>query len=160
MASKNHSVDEQLPYIIKELLLSNENVTARAIAKRIGCSTSTITRNKDRTKKVSDGAVRQTQFRLHLEAASKQSMADLARKLEATEHQLAERKRQVQILLASHKAMLLAIGEAGGVAGWARFFSQYQSIRDELGRLGAIPESSIIQFRIDSNVARDKGSSD
>jgi len=157
MASRKHSVDEQLPLVIEELLMSNEDITARSVAKRIGVAPSTITRNEDRAQAVTKGAENQSTFRALVEKAGKQSREELIRELAERERQLTECKRQVQILIASHKAMILAVGEVGGIAGWARFFSKYQDIRDELRNLGAATGSNVVTLAASSELGNAHG---
>ena len=51
--------------------------------------------------------------------------------------------RERDILIASHKAMMLAVGELGGMKAWRKFFEGYQEVVDEMQKLGAIPEADM-----------------
>jgi hypothetical protein len=57
---------------------------------------------------------------------------------------IAELEATVQLLTASHVAMLRAVGELGGFSKWARFYEPYRDARDKLAELGAIPEAAIV----------------
>ncbi len=57
---------------------------------------------------------------------------------------IAELEATVQLLTASHLAMLRAVGELGGFSKWARFYEQYRDARDKLAELGALPEAAIV----------------
>ena len=52
---------------------------------------------------------------------------------------IAELEATVQLLTASHLAMLRAVGELGGFSKWAKFYEQYREARDKLAWLGAMP---------------------
>jgi hypothetical protein len=151
MAREFDPIDERLPLAIEELIVLNENVTARAVARRVGIAPTTITRNDSRMKLIMEGLENQRKLRTLIEKADKESKAKLVRKIAERDRRVAALERQVRILVASHKAMLLAIGEAGGTAAWCRFFSEYERIRDELRKLSAMPEAQIVAFHGGSN---------
>ena len=46
-----------------------------------------------------------------------------------------------QLLIASHRAMLSAIGEMGGTRAWLRFFANHQNLLTNLDEIGALPEN-------------------
>lgn len=52
--------------------------------------------------------------------------------------------QQVEILTASHVAMIRAVGELGGFSKWAKFFQDYQPIRDTLNTIGAMPSTNAL----------------
>lgn len=56
----------------------------------------------------------------------------LQQALAARDEQVAALTRKVQLLTASHKAILLAVDEVGGTNAWARFFASY---KDSIGAL-------------------------
>lgn len=41
------------------------------------------------------------------------------------DERIADLERQVALLTASHKAIILAVGELGGLRAWQRFFPHY-----------------------------------
>jgi hypothetical protein len=54
--------------------------------------------------------------------------------------------RQRDILIASHKALILAVGELGGMRAWRRFFDQNQDVVDEMRKLGAMPTADTLDL--------------
>lgn len=48
---------------------------------------------------------------------------------------IAELEATVQLLTASHLAILRAVGELGGFSKWAKFYEQYRDARDKLSFL-------------------------
>ena len=56
---------------------------------------------------------------------------------------IAKLEATVQLLTASHLAMLRAVGELGGFSKWARFYEQYSQARDKLIELGAVPAATV-----------------
>ncbi|MCM2483274.1 helix-turn-helix domain-containing protein [Burkholderia glumae] len=56
---------------------------------------------------------------------------------------IAELEATVQLLTASHLAMLRAVGELGGFSKWAKFYEQYREARDKLAELGAMPTAPV-----------------
>jgi hypothetical protein len=46
----------------------------------------------------------------------------------------------VQVLTASHVALLRTVGAMGGFSKWAQFFEKHQQTRKILAQLGAIPD--------------------
>ncbi len=130
-------VDATLVRILEELLERDENITARAVARlhpEIGHA-STITRSPPRSALVARYQVRQQEIRNHLGRMSKRSKDKIAFDLSAKDQRIAELERQVDILRASHVAMLRAVGELGGMSLWMKFFERFKEIRDELGSL-------------------------
>ena len=49
----------------------------------------------------------------------------------------------VQLLTASHLAMLRAVGELGGFSKWAKFYERHREARDKLMALGAVPIATV-----------------
>src|SRR5690606_18586252 len=45
------------------------------------------------------------------------------------------------LLIASHRAMIMAVGELGGMRARRRFFEAHQASLQKLDELGAIPDS-------------------
>ncbi len=56
---------------------------------------------------------------------------------------IAELESQVALLTASHVAMIRAVGELGGFSKWAQFYESYRSSREQLAKLGALPEARV-----------------
>jgi len=70
--------------------------------------------------------------------AQKTSQDKILAQLALKDQRIQELEREVSTLTASHRAMLLAVGETGGVAAWLRFFDGHQEIVDRLYK-GAAP---------------------
>lgn len=65
-------------------------------------------------------------------ADNKSSAETLIAKLAQRDAAIASLERRVEILTASHRAMLMAVGEVGGIAAWRKFFSNWDGVRKEL----------------------------
>lgn len=63
--------------------------------------------------------------------------------LAASDARIAELEATIQLLTASHVAMLRAVGELGGFSKWTKFYRDYSSVRDSLATLGALPNSTV-----------------
>ncbi|WP_271186628.1 hypothetical protein [Maricaulis virginensis] len=50
-------------------------------------------------------------------------------------------ERQNAVLIASHQAMITAVGELGDMRAWRRFFEDYQHILDYLEEGGALGQN-------------------
>lgn len=150
MTEQKHSMaddDAEMAAILEKMLESDEDITARAVA-RVHPSikaASTITRSEKRRKLLAIFQARQDEYRLWRNRAGKQSSASTASSLEQREHRVKELEESVQTLIASHVAMLRAVGELGGFSKWAKFYEQYQQVRDHLAKLGAMPEAAIYE---------------
>jgi hypothetical protein len=132
------SVDEHLTGVLEMMLSSNESITARAAARHLHVAASTITRNPERRALLAKYVSDQKRLRDIMISADKMSKEKLVQQVASRDRRISELERRLQILTASHKAMLLAIGEAGGMAAWQRFFASYESIRMELHGLQPI----------------------
>jgi len=74
---------------------------------------------------------------------SRRSGADIATSLADKDVRISILERQVEILIASHLALLRAVGEIGGFKAWSRFYEDFRKTRDELVTLGAIPSATV-----------------
>jgi hypothetical protein len=144
MTMISNSTEGDVTAAIEWLLEHDLDVTARAVARRIGVAPSTITRNTDRSNAVNDAYKEQVRLRA-IAAGNKSSRETLLAKLDRRDKTIAELERKVMILTASHRAMLMALGEIGGVAAWQKFFAKHEEMRQELIALHAIPDNNIMQ---------------
>ncbi|KWK76946.1 hypothetical protein WM16_11465 [Burkholderia ubonensis] len=135
------SGDEQMCEILETLLASDEDITARAVARLHPSikAASSITRSESRSKLLAEYQQRQSEYRRWRSRVAKRSGADTAASLADKDIRIAELEATVQLLTASHLAMLRAVGELGGFSKWAKFYEQYREARDKLAELGAIP---------------------
>ena len=139
------SDDDQMREILETLLANDEDITARAVARLHPSinAASSITRSESRSKQLAEYQQRQTEYRRWRSRVAKRSGADTAASLADKDIRIAELEGTVQLLTASHLAMLRAVGELGGFSKWARFYEQYRDARDRLAELGAIPEAAV-----------------
>ncbi|SEK08850.1 hypothetical protein [Paraburkholderia diazotrophica] len=146
------SGDEPMREILETLLANDEDITARAVARLHPSinAASSITRNGSRSKLLAEYQQRQTEYRRWRGRVAKRSGTDTAASLADKDIRIAELEATVQLLTASHLAMLRAVGELGGFSKWARFYEQYRDARDKLAELGAIPEATVSPMPADS----------
>jgi hypothetical protein len=135
--------DERIRAACQALLADHERITARGVARRasIGAASS-ITRDSVRRLMLDEFRLEQDRMQEWAARAKKVSTATLEAKLQAAEAKLHERGRITQLLIASHRAMLLAVDEIDGTRGWLRFFEAYKKGMsvDALASIGAIPD--------------------
>jgi hypothetical protein len=62
----------------------------------------------------------------------------------AKDIQIAELKADRELLIASHRTMILAISEMGGFQSWRKFFEKYQSTVDRIDEMRAIQEIHVL----------------
>lgn len=144
--SMHPHVDEQFIQILEELLETDEDITARAVARRHPTirHASTITRNEHRARALAEFQSRQKQLRQHIGRIGKRSKDATASELTKRDELNADLKRKNEALLASHVAMIRVVGELGGMSKWVQFFEQgYRPIRDELYKMNAMPTAEI-----------------
>jgi hypothetical protein len=92
-------------------------------------------------------ADKQTELRRVMEQADKLSRTNLIRKIADLENKNAQLQAQRDTLIASHKAMLLAVGEMGGMAAWHYFFASWQETIDSLKPMGAMPSAPVLMSK-------------
>jgi hypothetical protein len=150
------SDDNQMREILETLLADDEDITARAAARLHPSinAASSITRSEARSKLLAEYQQRQTEYRRWRGRVAKRSGADTAASLADKDIRIAELEATVQLLTASHLAMLRAVGELGGFSKWARFYEQYRDARDKLAELGAIPEAAVSPIPAESSKRR------
>jgi len=138
------SVDENMERVLQQMLDNNENITARGVVNKLEClkAASSITRNPRRVALLTVFQERQREFRKWQGRVGKTSKENVAQALAARESKIADLQRQVDLLTASHIAMIRVVGELGGYAKWAEFFESYQSIHDALLSMKAIPSAN------------------
>ncbi|GEM_PF-851759 len=130
--------------ILDAMLQENETITARAVARRLDGveHASSITRDSWRNARLADWQARQVELRRMIERTDKSSKSNLAAALERKDARIRELEGRVALLTASHRAMIHAIGEMGGMRAWSRFFERYDAAQDELSRIGAMPTTA------------------
>ncbi|WP_341319423.1 hypothetical protein WN982_25920 [Paraburkholderia sp. IMGN_8] len=139
------SVDDQMRKILETLLADDEDITARAVARLHPSikAASSITRSESRSRLLAEYQQRQADYRRWRGLVSKRSGADTAASLADKDARIAELEATVQLLTASHLAMLRAVGELGGFSKWATFYAHHRDARDRLAECGAIPTAPV-----------------
>ena len=133
--------DVEVETACSSLIEQDEEITARAVSRMIGVAPSSITRDQIRMQILEKAQERLSHLRAWRTRQAKQSRERDAENLVDKDIRIAELERSVELLIASHKAMVLAIGELGGIAAWQRFFPVWQEVGKELQKLGAMPIS-------------------
>lgn len=152
--------DAEMVRILKEMLESDETITARAAARKHPSiqHASSITRHEARSLLLDQYQAMQNERRAWLQRLPKYSRAKAASEMADKDRHIAELQKQVEFLRISHVAMIRAVGELGGMSKWLRFFESYREIRDELKKLAALPVSEVKM--IDSSKAELHGRED
>lgn len=137
----------ELETILQRMLNDNVVITARSVIRENDSPfkhASDITRQPERKALLEKYRARQSELRALMEKTDKQSRTNLqarvARLIQENEALQAER----DLLIASHKAMLLAVGEMGGMAAWRRFFPVWEETRQQLTALQALPKAKVL----------------
>lgn len=133
--------DPKIGKVCRELTAQNKKITIRAIAERTGVAHTTYSRDPKRKAQITRAQELQrlawTIERTHrgqAEPHESVAMARLRKRLEETE-------ARNQLLIASHRAMLSAVGEIGGTRAWLRFFAKDPDVLASLDEIGALPEN-------------------
>lgn len=137
--------DPEMEKILLDMLGNDEEITARGVIRlHSGLkAASSITRNTARSALLAKYQAKQDEFRGWRKRLGKCSKNSTAMEMADKDIRIAELERQVMLLKASHVAMIRAVGELGGFSKWAKFFDGYKSVREELAKMGALPEASI-----------------
>jgi hypothetical protein len=146
----NNDADPEMARILEDMLEADQTITARAVARRhpgIGHASS-ITRIPVRSELLARYQELQNQFREWQHRMPKRSRQQIATQLAQKDVRISELERQVEILCISHVAMIRAVGEQGGTSKWLKLYADYRPVRDELNRLGVLPQADVKQFRL------------
>jgi len=124
------------------MLERGDRISARGALKHLQDvrSPSSLTRDPVRRAMVEEFRQRQAEGLAWTRRARKEPVARLDALLAERDRTIAELQHQVQLLVASHKALVHAVGELGGLPAWKKAFEQYEHCLDELRRLNATSE--------------------
>ena len=148
----------KLRIALEQMLLSNVTITARAVTRESGApykNASDITRHAQRRALLEEFQQRQRTIRQLAEDIDKESVTNLRLKVARLEESCVALQQSRDLLIASHKAMLLAVGEMGGMRAWVRFFPQWDQVRRSLHEMGALPNAQVEFLRDSDCGARD-----
>lgn len=123
---------ESVSAAVASLVDEDVTITYRVVARKVGLAPSSLTRSDERRKVIDGGVERQRGLRQWRERSNKQSQTKLLATLAAQEHEIERLQNRIAVLQASHKAVILAIGEFGGMNAWRRFFDGYEQALLEL----------------------------
>lgn len=129
--------EQEMLQVLERLLAEDIAITARAVARLHPTlkAASSITRSSTRSALLAKYQARQREFRRWRGRTSKQSASSSAAMLATKDSQISDLEASVQLLIASHVAMLRAVGEIGGFAKWANFYESYAAVRNKLETL-------------------------
>lgn len=148
----------KLRVVLEQMLSSNVTITARAVTREPGApfkNASDITRHAQRRALLADFQQRQQVIRKLAEDVDQDSVTNLRLKVARLEESCLALQQSRELLIASHKAMLLAVGEVGGMHAWVKFFPMWDQVRCSLHEMGALPNARVDFLRgPDSAIAK------
>jgi len=139
---------------LEAMVTENETVTTRAVIRRMADvfkNPADITRNAQRRALVGAYASKQEHIRNSIERSAKRSSAELERLLASKNAEIVRMQNEKKLLIASHRAMILATSQLGGFDVWKRFFERYQATVDSLDEMKAVPNACAL-----ADVSRDR----
>ena len=131
---------------LEALLLDDENITARSVVRRMDGvlkHASDITRNADRRGLLERYQIKQADLRSVMERTGKASKRNTAIELAQKDARIEELSRDRDLLVASLRAAILAVGEMGGMGAWLRFYKAHEDALERLRTLGAMPSAHV-----------------
>lgn len=138
-----------LEELLEAMIAEDEAITVRAVCRRsdgIFKHATDITRNEARHGKVKEAISRQETIRSAVNRSSKKSRTELEKLVAMKNTEIAQLQADKELLIASHRAMILAVAEMGGFPTWKRFFDRYQSTIDHLEEMRALPDVNVISL--------------
>ncbi|MHB0804857.1 hypothetical protein [Stutzerimonas nitrititolerans] len=138
---------QELETILQRMLNDNIVITARSVIREQDCPfkhASDITRQPARKALLDQYQARQSELRALVEKTDKQSRTNLQARVARLTRENEALQAERDLLIASHKAMLLAVGEMGGMAAWRKFFPVWEETRQQLTALQALPSAEIL----------------
>lgn len=138
-----------LEELLEAMIAENETITVRAVCRRsdgVFKHATDITRNTQRQAAVDAAIARQETIRTAVERSSKKSRGELERLVATKNDEIMQLQADKELLIASHRAMILAVAEMGGFATWRKFYDGYQAVIDRLEKMHAIPTGEVFDF--------------
>ncbi len=128
------ALDHSIHQALEAMLEADLTITHRAVVRAVqGLNApSSITRDAYRRSLVEHYQSIQSERRAWVKRAQKASQKSVLSQLSAKDLRIQDLETQVAILTASHKAMIQAVGELGGMAAWRRFFVDYDRVLRDL----------------------------
>lgn len=118
-------IDKDMVQVLEILMERDEGITARAVARLHPTikHASSITRSDSRSALLAQYQTKQREMRTYAKRMKKGSVGKISRALAEKDQKIAGLERQVEILTASHVALIRAVGELGGMKKWVNFMS-------------------------------------
>lgn len=139
--------DQKLAAILQRMLNDNVDISARSVIRETDSPfkhASDVTRQPERKALLDQYQARQRELRALMEKTDKQSRTNLQAKVARLIQENDALKGERDLLVASHKAMLLAVGEMGGMAAWRKFFPDWEQTKEQLIQLQALPNAEVL----------------
>jgi hypothetical protein len=136
-----------LQELLEAMIAEDDDITVRAVCRRsdgMFKHATDITRNVARHGAVKAAITKQETIRTAVTRSSKKSRAELEKLVAVKNTEVALLQADKELLIASHRAMILAVAEMGGFPTWKRFFDRYQEVIDKLDRMGGIPTGEVV----------------
>lgn len=136
--------------LLEEMIQSDAAISFRQVSERSDGRfphATSLTRKGPLRATVQDAVARQKAVREVARKFSKSSPARLAERVLALEAEVRELKGQRELLIASHRAAILAIGRIGGLKAWRDHFPAYSEAMHELEKLNALPVAEVRQLK-------------
>lgn len=137
----------QLETILQRMINNNVVITARSVIREQDCPfkhASDITRQPERKALLNQYQARQSELRSLVEKTDKLSRTNLQAQVARLTQENESLKAERDLLIASHKAMLLAVGEMGGMSAWRKFFPAWEGTRQRLNEMQALPSAVVL----------------
>ena len=131
---------DELGRILERMLTENQPITARAVVRSsdgLFRHASDVTRHPRRRKLLEEFAARQTLILKAIKSSSRKSKSALEKALARKQQQIDELIVQRDLLVASHRAAILAVTELGGYPVWKRFFDAYEDVATKSDQNGS-----------------------
>ena len=138
-------IDGEIVNILEKMIEDDQSITIRGVIRQHSSlkAPSSITRSPSRTGIVNYYTNKQQELKSWQKRVGKTSKENLSKALAEKDLKIAELEKKIDLLTASHVAMIRAVGELGGTTKWAAFFKDFQSIRNDLEKMGAMSNSVI-----------------
>ena len=108
-----------LEELLEAMIADDQDITVRAVSRRsdgVFKHATDITRNETRHGMVKTAVTKQEAIRAAVNRSSKKSRVDLERLVATKNAEIAQFQADKELLIASHRAMILAVAEMGGFA--------------------------------------------
>lgn len=137
------SPDPATGVVCRELIAAGEKITLRSVAAKLGVAHTTLSRDEGRRAQIERAralqklanTIKGTQ-RGHIGGSESLPLARANLRIK-------ELEGQNTLLIASHRAMIMAVGEIGGMRAYRRFFENHQAALAKLEEIKAVPDTVV-----------------